>query len=215
MPLRLRTAPSILLTLLLACVPSGCSQPNLDEPQETEPRLFSPTAMRIHPIFTEVKDWTGDGRPDGFEVLLEFQDRFGDPTKASGTVMFELFYYRPAEPDPRGQRLVNPWIGSIVTLDEQGARWNRTSRTYTFQLAFPRVDTTVSYVLTATFRESAGHRFFDRVVLEGVQAEPTTQPTTQPTTRTTDPTLQPAEPTLPNNTFEPLDERRRDDQDRR
>ena len=173
------------LSAALYLVPSGCSQPNIDEPQQQEEKLFAPTAMRIHPIFTEVKDWTGDGKPDGFEVLLEFQDRFSDPTKASGTVMFELFTYRQAEPDPRGPRLVNPWIGSIVTLDEQSARWNRTSRTYTFQLAYPRIDPSVSYVLTSSFRQSDGPRFNDRVVLEGVQPEATTQPSTQPATAPT------------------------------
>ena len=46
--------------------------------------MFAPVAMRVHPIFTDVKDWTGDGRADGIEALVEFEDQFGDPTKASG-----------------------------------------------------------------------------------------------------------------------------------
>ena len=170
-----------LLPLLALMFVAGCAQPNFDEAPAPEESLFGPTAMRIHPIFTQVKDWTGDGKPDGVEVLLEFQDQFGDPTKAAGTAMFELFDYRQANPDPRGQRLANPWIGAMVTLDEQTARWNRTSRTYAFQLALPSVSAEKDYVLTAAFRGSGGGRFFDRVVLKG--QEETVAPTTRPTTR--------------------------------
>lgn len=171
---------------------AGCSQPKLDEPAPPEASLFGPAGMRIHPIFTEVKDWNGDGRLDGIEVLLEFNDRFGDPTKAAGTVMFELYNYRQGEPDPRGRRLVNPWVGSMTTESEQRARWNRTSRTYTFQLEYPGISPAANYVLVATFRSAAGGRFFDRVVLPAQElpvvppttpTPPTTAPATQPTTQ--------------------------------
>ena len=169
---------SILLVLVLL---AGCSQPSIDRAVPAEQSLFSATAMRIHPIFTQIRDWTGDGVPDGLEVLIEFQDQFGDPTKAAGTVMFELYEYRPGNAEPRGPRLVNPWVGSIVTVDEQRARWNRTSNTYTFQLAYPSVNVTHSYVLVATFRSSAGTRFFSRAVLAAQEDESaTTKPTTKP-----------------------------------
>lgn len=150
----------------------GCGIVDITADDGPEPSLFVASAMRIHPIFTEVKDWTGDGKPDGVEVLLEFQDRFGDPTKAAGTVMFELYEYRGANPDPRGARLANPWLGSIATLGEQQAQWNRTSRTYAFQLAYPNIEERRSHVLTAMFRSSEGGRFFDRVVLVGATQEP-------------------------------------------
>jgi hypothetical protein len=159
-----------LLMCLALVLLAGCSQADIDPAPAAESPLFEASAMRIHPIFTEVKDWTGDGTPDGLEVLLEFQDRFGDPTKAAGTVMFELYDYRRTNPDPRGSRLANPWIGSITTMGEQTAHWNRTSRTYSFQLAFPTVEASKSYVLTAMFRSADG-RFFDRVVLESLEPE--------------------------------------------
>jgi hypothetical protein len=161
----------------LLLIVAGCAQPRPDM-AEGAAALFAPTAMRIHPIFTQVRDWTGDGNVDGVEVLLEFQDRFGDPTKAAGTVLFELFEYRPANPDPRGARLANPFVGSIVSVEEQRLRWNRTSRTYTFQLALPAISPRRDYVLTAAFRAADGGRFFDRVVLKG--QEPASEPATQP-----------------------------------
>jgi hypothetical protein len=154
----------------------------------TDAALFGPSAMRIHPIFTQVKDWTGDGQPDGIEALIELQDQFGDPTKASGQVIFELYEYRKHDPDPRGERLVNPWIGDLSTLDAQRERWNRTSRTYSFQLAYDQIKATESYVLTAEFQLNNGGRFFDQIVLEGKQPEPTSNPTSAPST---EPTTQP------------------------
>jgi len=152
--------------------------------------LFAPVSMRIHPIFTQVKDWTGDGKPDGIEALLEFQDQFADPTKAAGTAIFELYSYNKRSPDPRGERLVNPWVGSLKTLPEQQARWNRTSRTYFFQLEYPQVRLDADYVLAAEF-DTGTTRFFDEIVLEGDHTRgahgqnrltPATQPATNPTT---------------------------------
>lgn len=135
------------------------------------PQMFEPTSMRIHPIFTQIRDWNGDGNYDGIEALIELRDGFDDPTKASGTVLFELFAYRPQHPDPRGGRLVNPWIGSLTTTAEQEAHWSGTTQTYNFQLAWPQVDPTRTYVLTATFETTDGKRFFDRTILTPVSRE--------------------------------------------
>jgi hypothetical protein len=139
--------------------------------------MFAAVSMRIHPIFTQVKDWNGDGHPDGIEAELEFLDRFGDPTKAQGKVIFELFDYLKVSADPRGRRMANPYIATINTLDEQETRWNRTSRTYSFQLAFPTVRRDKNYVLTATFEPTVGKRMFSRLI---VKAETPNLPTTGP-----------------------------------
>ncbi|HEV2296092.1 MAG TPA: hypothetical protein VGR35_19765 [Tepidisphaeraceae bacterium] len=169
-------AGGVALMLVLA----GCSsRVRLPERTPRNATMFGPTSMRIHPIFTQVKDWTGDGKPDGIEALIEFQDRFGDPTKASGSAIFELFEYRAYNPDPRGERVTGPWTGSLLTIDEQRARWNRTLSTYSFRLPFEHVRDNRNYVLAATFDRSAGageaNRFFDRIVLEAAQRkEPTT-----------------------------------------
>jgi hypothetical protein len=182
-------APLLLLPLLTACSSKPLDRDN------AEVVMFGPTRMRLHPIFTQVKDWTGDNHPDGVEAELEFQDQFGDPTKAAGKVMFELFSYRRGYPDSRGERLVNPWVGSLLSLQQQYEHWNRTSRTYSFQLAMPGISTRKSYVLTAMFEHSDGRRFFSRVILKGEDEgpkkgsqppalpEPTTTPTTTPTTK--------------------------------
>ncbi|HMB95926.1 MAG TPA: hypothetical protein VKK61_07805 [Tepidisphaeraceae bacterium] len=165
----------------------GCESKAPYPRDATDAALFGPSAMRVHPIFTQVKDWTNDNHPDGIEALIEFQDQFGDPTKASGKVIFELYEYRKHDPDPRGERLVNPWIGDLSTLDAQQERWNRTSRTYSFQLAWDQIKENESYVLTAEFQANSGARFFDQIVLEGKQPEPTSNPTSPSTAPTTQP----------------------------
>ncbi len=173
-------ALAILVALGLTVV--GCSDGYAPPRPTPQADVFGPVAMRVHPIFTQVKDWSGSGHPDGIETLIEFQDQFGDPTKASGRVMFELFEYRRGSADPRGGRVVNPWIGALSTLEQQRQHWNRTSRTYSFQLAYPQINPNRTYVLTAVFEMSEGGRFFDRIILE-----PSPKEVPQPTTRVSAP----------------------------
>ncbi|GIW77858.1 MAG: hypothetical protein KatS3mg104_2921 [Phycisphaerae bacterium] len=153
--------------------------------------LFGPSAMRLHPVFTQLDDWTGDGQLDGIEAVLEMQDQFGDPTKAAGRVIFELYEYKPYSPDPRGRRLVAPWEGRLDSIEDQRARWNRVNRAYIFQLACDVIRPGTAYVLTATFELSSGGRFFDQLILQGekptvsppvIAPPPPPAPETRPTT---------------------------------
>lgn len=164
------------LVVVLSLV-GGCNP--FDRGKEpARPEMFDPASMRIHPVFTQIKDWTGDGQADGIEALIELADQFGDPVKGSGTVLFELFAYRPRHPDPRGERIVNPWIGSIATIEEQRSHWSGTTQTYNFQLAWPGIDPSATYVLTATFESMTGKRYFDRTIL--TPAPQSEMPTTRP-----------------------------------
>jgi hypothetical protein len=173
----------ILASSLASCQPASRSS----EPQSSDAPLFAPTDLRIHP-FTAVKDWTGEGRPDGVEALVELQDRFRDPVKATGVVLFELYEYKRNHPEPRGERLA-AWRGSLQTLEEQRTHWNRISRTYSFQLAFPTIRTDRPYVLQVWF-DTGGRRLMSQVILdaqlEDKLANPTTIPVTQPATRPAD-----------------------------
>lgn len=157
------SAMRALVIVLLVLAPLGCvSHP---KGASSDPAMFGAVSMRIHPIFTQLQDWSGDGKIDGIEALIEFQDQFGDPCKAAGSVMFEIFPFRQYNANPRGQRLVEPYLGSIKTVSEQRDRWNRTSRTYQFQLADKDLKPNRSYVLSATF-DYGGARFFDQVVID-------------------------------------------------
>ena len=184
------------LVLVAATLLGGCQSDAPFVRSEGDARLFGPVAMRLHPIFTQVKDWTGDGRPDGIEALIELQDQFGDPTKASGRAIFELYEYQAYNPERRGERLVGPWMGYLETLDEQRDRWNRTSRTYSFQLLYPQIQENRTYVLTAEFQLSGGGRFFDQTILAGSRSEGPSlfPPSTAPSSASINPTpVQPSD----------------------
>ena len=152
--------------------------------------MFGPTAIRIHPIFTQIKDWAGDTRPDGVEALLEFTDAFGDPTKASGQVIFELYTYRRSSPDPRGQRVGGPWAYTLNSLTAQRRHWKRIGAAYSFQLPFVAIGRKSHYVLTAQWTPIRGDRMFDQIVLVPPEAEdrplPTEEPSRAPSTRPAD-----------------------------
>jgi hypothetical protein len=157
------TVPLLAFALIVA---AGCDSAPKPYPRDAnEQAMFGPATMRLHPTFTQVKDWTGDGKPDGIEAMVELQDQFGEPTRAAGRVIFELFQYRPYTPDPRGPRSTNPWVTTITTREEQGARWNRALRAYTFELQFPQIHKGEGYVLTASFEHNGG-RLFDQLILE-------------------------------------------------
>ncbi len=181
----------IILAIVACAALVGCgSQPQWEPAGQQQ--LFSPTAMRIHPVFTQLRDWTGDGKPDGVDALIEFQDQFGDPTKASGSVVFEIYQYQPYSPDPRGKREVAPFLATIDNVAAQRDHWNRTSRCYSFQLAWAGVDPKTTYVLMATFEKTGGGRFTDQLLLEPAQREPVrplpaTSPANKPNTRTPQP----------------------------
>lgn len=175
------------ILLLMSCQPASRTA----EHDSGDAPLFAPTEIRIHP-FTSIKDWTGDSKPDGVEVLLELQDRFRDPTKATGSAIFELYDYRRNHPDPRGERLAY-WQGSLLTLEEQRMHWNRISRTYSFQLAYPQIRVDKSYVLQVIF-DLGARRLTSQVILDAQEAKlvtpstiPVTQPASRPTSRPTSP----------------------------
>jgi hypothetical protein len=146
-------------------VVSACSLNPAPAPRTAEEsQLFGPVSMKLD-TFSKVKDWTGSGTPSGVEALIEFDDRFGDRTKAAGTVVFELYDYRPYWPDPRGDRLASPWTGSLLTYEQQKAHWETASGAYLFRLVFDHAMWNHSYVLDATFQSGGGTRFFSQIVL--------------------------------------------------
>ena len=176
--MRLAAAAVSALVLFVA----GCSHGPLPERSARDATMFGPTRMRIHPIFTQVKDWTGDGKPDGIEAVVELQDEFGEPTRATGSVMFELYQYRPTYPDVRGRRVPEVWVWPLQRSNEQAAHWSRALRAYTFKIPFDPGRVTI--VLEATFDLGADRgRLTNQIVLEPPPpAPPATAPATAPTT---------------------------------
>ncbi len=147
---------------------------------------FGPTHVRIHPTFTQVKDWDGDGKLDGIEVVVELLDDFDEPVRAPGTLTFELFRYMKDEPNPAGDRLANPWVGSLITREEQADHWSPALRAYTFQLAYPKIGSGQPYVLSVRFEtpggttRPGGGRLVNQVVLAPLNEKNSTRRRVRP-----------------------------------
>ena len=156
---------SLSSVLLLAA--AGCNS----SPRIARDDAFGPSKVRLHPTFTQVKDWTGDGKPDGVEAVVELLDSFGGPTRGSGRLLFEMSDFRPQSPQPAGRRVNEPWGKSLVTREEQESLWSPALRAYTLQLP-GRVNPGSTYVLDVSFESAGGAtrpgggRLFDRLVLE-------------------------------------------------
>jgi hypothetical protein len=174
-----RVGAIFLLSLLTI---SGCKNSTGANSRGADDAMFRAVSMRIHPIFTRVRDWTGDGVTDGIEALVEFQDRFGDPCKASGKLIFELYSFQKFDPERRGERICNPWEEPLTTLAQQSKHWNRISRTYSFQLEYYLISPQASYVLTAEFLQTGGERFFTQIILEPPQGAYVKTPASGPAT---------------------------------
>jgi hypothetical protein len=173
--LRFGLAVSVLLIVL------GCEGSNTHYRSTLDQQMFGPASVRIHPTFTQVRDLTSGGKPDGIEATLEVQDQFGEPTRSTGRTMFELYTYRRDSPDVRGGRFDGPWIAFLNTKADQQEHWNPALRAYTFQLHSPKISPDEYYVLTvqcdlnnssSTTRpgtapaSSQAGRLFDQLILE-------------------------------------------------
>lgn len=161
---------SVTTILLCGCVSGTHSRSMFDQ------QMFGPAAIRIHPTFTQPRDWTGGGKLDGIEATLEIEDQFGEPTRSTGRAMFELYEYRKDTPRLRGNRIGNPWIFHLNARSEQQEHWNSALRAYTFQLPFPGVKTNRYYVLDVQFDLNA-----DAAARPGTM--PSSMPSTVPATR--------------------------------
>jgi hypothetical protein len=156
----MRFVTVLVLLLVLGSCTSSIRRDQVDS------AMFAPVALRVHPIFTEPKDWTGDGKVDGVEALIQLIDQFDDPTKARGQIVFELFARRRYSPDSRGQAL-ETWTMPLYTLAEQNEHWRRIGGAYAFQLPFPQLAGYGATVLSAEMTLAGGGRLRDQIVLSG------------------------------------------------
>jgi hypothetical protein len=166
---------------MLFVLVAGCQSANRSR-SPGEDAMFGPAYMRIHPTFTHIIVANQDSDINGIDAVIEFQDQFGEPTRSAGTVLFELYAFRPSDPNPRGVRLAH-WEAALDTKDEQLAHWNPAVRGYSFELQYDKINTDNSYVLTAQVNREGqegpttstepgagdvggGGRFFGQLVLE-------------------------------------------------
>ncbi len=115
--------------------------------------LMLPREIKFQP-FTKIKSFDEDERPDGILAVVRPLDPFGDPVKATGRFYFELWTYREASSERKGERLAF-WERQIVNKEEVRLYWTR-AQMYEFQLAWvagvEKLRPGQKYILTASYR---------------------------------------------------------------
>jgi hypothetical protein len=145
---------------------TGCHRGEIGqagEPPSAEEmvKFYSPTAIKILP-FTKARSFDDDAIPDGIGVSLRPLDSAGDPVKAYGTFIFELFAYKQALGSHRGE-LLQSWTQPVLGPTDQKKFWERVTSTYDFQLSWEGkpIAPDRRYVLTASFQSRGSDRLFD------------------------------------------------------
>ena len=138
-------------------------------PNEQRQILGSIIADRIKVVgpFTRPVSFDNDAIPDGIEVVLQPLDQQGEPTKLAGNLVFELYTYRPASAEPKGQ-LAQTWRHSLSSKKDQDARWDRATRMYKFQLMVDKTTMPKSskYVILARYTNPWNEHFEDEAVID-------------------------------------------------
>lgn len=162
----------LLITLVTNLVAlAGCQRgqvsETLDGPTTEELIAFySPQSIKILP-FTKPRSFDDDAIPDGIGVSLRPLDGAGDPVKAYGAFIFELYTLRSAAGNRRGT-LLQTWHQEINDLESQKQFWERVTSTYEFHLSWEGmpISPQKKYILTASFQSPGSERLFDEYEFE-------------------------------------------------
>jgi len=128
--------------------------------------FYRPRQIRILE-FSKPASFDNDAIPDGIAVWIHALDGAGNPGRAYGTFLFELYSYRPASQDHKGE-LLQQWSESIHSIEDQKLFWDRFSDGYEFQLLWEGVAIPPQqrYILTASYQAPGAERLFDTYQFE-------------------------------------------------
>lgn len=185
----LRTTWIGFVWLSTAFAAAGCHSTGPDQmPQERDRvamlSLMLPSEIKIEP-FTKVRSFNDDDIPDGILAIVRPVDRFGDPVKAVGLFYFELWEYRQASQDRKGER-IEFWDRPINSTDDVRSHWSR-AQMYEFQLAWTQGEGSIrpgrKYLFTATYRTPWDTTISDEYVIDfpSIGQTPAEAPTTAAT----------------------------------
>lgn len=154
----------------LACC--GCGRGQIEDTAEgpsTDDLVayYSPRTIKILP-FTKPRSFDEeDAIPDGIGVSLRALDSSGDPVKAYGTFVFELYGYKNALGGHRGP-LIQTWTQPVRDVSDQKKFWERITTMYEFQLSWEGapIPPQKKYILVASFQAAGSDRLFDEYEFE-------------------------------------------------
>jgi len=111
----------------MVAVLAGCKSAPKVAPEKADMlSLLMPRQIRIQP-FTKIKSFDADQVPDGILLVLRPTDEFGDPIKIVGHLYFELYAYKKASAERKGER-IEFWERTLATAQDQKLYWDRTAQ---------------------------------------------------------------------------------------
>ena len=160
-----------LLLVVFIAIAHGCQRGGVVSSEggpttEQLVKYYSPRSIKILP-FTKPRSFDEDSIPDGIGVSMLTLDGAGDEVKAYGTFIFELYAFRPAAADHRGE-LIRSWTQAVLNIDQQKQFWERASKTYEFQLSWEGqpLSPQKKYVIAASFQAPGSERLFEKYEFE-------------------------------------------------
>jgi hypothetical protein len=133
--------------------------------------VFRPMSIRIHPLTREVRPDTQDAIVQTIEldVHVELFDAWGHPTKALGTLQFELVQGSRTGLHASGSLEENVSRATINMLDPEinsVKYYDSATRTYRMYLEAPRRFSNAPITLTAVYISPGGRRLEDRYTID-------------------------------------------------
>ena len=163
----MKQALCVTLVLVVAAM-AGCCLYRTPRPGEvavpSPVNLLLPRELRISP-FIEVT--RADDGVHYLKALVEAKDSFDDAAKAFGTFRFELYSFREANADPKGNRIA-VWDVAADDARSNLLHWDGITRMYVFKLRWdnPLAEGT-PYVLVVTLSSRFSERLTDERTFDG------------------------------------------------
>jgi hypothetical protein len=149
----------------------GCASQkvNLGDPGTRQMlSLLLPAEIIVEP-FTGLKSFDDDDQPDGLEVVLRPVDTFEDPVKIAGTLIVELYRFRPASGERKGEK-IEQWDVELASKKDQDKYWNRITQMYEIPLMLSPESLTLGaeqkFVIEVTYNSPLDEHMITEYVFE-------------------------------------------------
>jgi len=134
---------------------------------------FRVTKIHFQRSFTRIQKGNPAAKePPGIVACVQLRDQFDDPIKALGMFRFEIYRYRSAVSDPRGERFtVNGKQEFDLTEVKKNQKcWDSITRSYHLDLKLPpgvaKLKKNQKMVLQVTFSMDSEYRLRDILTLD-------------------------------------------------
>jgi hypothetical protein len=167
-------------------VESRSATPRATGDETLDHGVFQPMSIRIHPLTREVRTDTQSDVAQTIiiDVHLELFDAWGHPTKALGTIQFELIQGSRTGLQSTSALDENVYRATIdMTNPQENSTqyYDNATRTYRLYLEAPRRITNAPITLNTTFVTPSGRQLEDRYIIDRRSGPPRPQPEATPT----------------------------------